>query len=441
MSSEFRLPDVGEGIHEAEIVRWLVQVGDVVGEFQPFAEVQTDKAVVELSSPFAGRISALRGAPGDVVHVGDVIMEIEPSGGSAAPSTERERGARADESTASSPDEGKAIADKGFGSGHVMNPANGRALAAPAVRKLARRLGLDLSSVRGTGPSGRITRADIERANVGAREATQGTSIASEVDSSPNQAFDGGAARQAALEGSPSGLPVGEPARIPLKGLRRVIADHMVRSAFTAPHVTAFDDCDATRLIEARKNALAFFEASGEPLKLTFMPYFIKAVVAALRLHPQFNAHVDDEAREIVVFPDIHIGIAVDTPDGLMVPVLRDPEKKSIAVIQRELSDLSARARARKCAPQELRGSTFTISNTGAMGGMYATPILNYPEVGILGVHKMEQRAVVRDGQIVIRDMTTMSLSFDHRIIDGALGVKFLNAVRQFVEQPDLLLL
>lgn len=230
------------------------------------------------------------------------------------------------------------------------------------------------------------------------------------------------------------------PERVPIRGLRRVIADHMVRSAFTAPHVTTFDDCDASRLVEARKNILAFLRERDSEARLTYMPFFVKAVAAALAEFPPFNAHVDDERREILLFPQIHIGIAVDTPDGLMVPVLRNPGQKSVTAIQRDLTDLAQRARDRTITAGELRGGTFSISSTGAMGGMYATPILNYPEVGILGVHKMEPRAVVRDGQIVIREMVTMSLSFDHRVIDGALGVQFLNAVRRLVEHPELLL-
>lgn len=416
MAEVFRLADVGEGIHEAEIVRWLVQEGEHVEAFQPLVEMQTDKAVVELSSPQAGVIAALRGEPGELVRVGGVLVEYGEQDGYDA---HRELDGQ----------DGKPVLN---GSPHFSDRS---ILAAPATRKLARESGIDLTSVAGTGPGGRVTKEDVLHASTKDQSALRQTFAGDlKVDSDVQRhGAEAGQRMTAANEGGVT--------RVPLRGLRRAIAEHMVKAAFTAPHVSAFDDCDMSELTALRKRLQERLRERDRETRLTFMPFILKAVVAALRAFPQCNAHMDNERQEIVLYDDISIGIAVDTQDGLLVPVLRNPGALSLLELQRAQDDLIERARKRQSTPAELRGSTFTITNAGAIGGAYATPILNYPEVAILGIHKIEPRAVVRDGQIVIRDMTTLSMSFDHRVIDGSQGVRFMAEVKAHLEQPELLLL
>lgn len=413
MADVFRLADVGEGIHEAEIVRWLVGEGEKVAAFQPVVEMQTDKAIVELSSPQAGVIGALHGEVGNIVRVGDVLVEYAEQAGSVG---------------LDGLDVSPLLEDSSHQGEH-------RTLAAPATRKLARNSGVDLKSVAGTGPGGRVTKADVLRALTAVPDVQRQTSgTTSNMDPvAPEQ--------EAPTAGKMTVTLNGGVTRIPLRGLRRAIADHMVRSAFTAPHVSAFDDCDMSALTALRRRLQEQLGGREPGARLTFMPFILKAAVAALRAFPKFNAHMDDDRQEMVLYDGIGVGIAVDTPDGLLVPVLQNPEALSLLTLQRALDQLVARARSRKSTSAELCGSTFTITNAGAIGGAYATPILNYPEVAILGIHKIEPRAVVRDGQIVIRDMTTLSMSFDHRVIDGSEGVRFMAEVKGRLEQPELLLL
>jgi pyruvate dehydrogenase E2 component (dihydrolipoamide acetyltransferase) len=407
MTVAFQLPDVGEGIHEAEIVRWLVNVGDTVREFDPLVEVQTDKALVELPSPASGQVLEIKASAGDLAHVGDVIVVIG----------EGEKGV-------------------GKNDGEPVQHRLGRALATPAVRKLARERGIDITQVAGTGKAGRVTKEDVERYAAGS--LTPQPAVASPAAKEVLPALQ---TSEKPLTKAPdvSGAASATDERVPLRGLRRTIAQRMVHAAFTAPHVTAFDEVDMTELIAYRKQVNELLKERG--VKLTFLPFILKALVFALKQHPYLNAHMDDERGEIVLKKEYNVGIAVDTPDGLMVPVVKQADHKSILDIAAEINALIEKTKHRTLTVEEMKGGTFTITNMGPIGGLFATPILNYPEVGILGVHKIEEKPVVRNGEIVIRSMMNLSLSFDHRVIDGAESVRFINHIKKLLENPNLLFL
>lgn len=431
MTVAFKLPDVGEGIHEAEIVRWLVNVGDTVREFDPIVEVQTDKALVELPAPASGQVLEIKANAGDLAHVGDVIIVIGEAGAatSAAPV----------EAPAAVVETAETVAPVAASAPQTV--AGGRVLATPATRKLARDLGVDIRQVAGTGKAGRVTKEDVQRFHAGG-----GVAVATPAAVSAPVAPVASVTEATPLAKAPQAAPVqisvqasAEDERVPLRGLRRTIAQRMVHSAFTAPHVTAFDDVDMTELIAYRKQANALLVERG--VKLTFLPFILKALVSALKKHPYLNAHMDDERGEIVLKKEYNIGIAVDTPDGLMVPVVKNVDKKSILDIAADINTLIEKTKNRTLEVSEMKGGTFTISNMGPLGGLFATPILNYPEVGILGVHKIEEKPVVRSGEIVIRSMMNLSLSFDHRVIDGAESVRFTNHLKKLLENPNLLFL
>lgn len=416
---EFRLPDIGEGVVEGEIVKWLVKEGDAVKEDQPVVEIMTDKATVEIPSPKSGTIVKRFWEEGQICPVGQGLVLIAGAGGAPAqlaapaPATYTDPGAKAEPGPSVKPQ-----APAANGNGHAARADGQKALAAPATRKLARDLGLDINAVPGSGPHGRVTQDDV-------RGFQPGGAVAKPA------APRGAAPSAAALEGED---------RRPLRGLRRKIAEKMVQSAFTAPHVTTFDEVDLTALVAMRARMKPKAEALG--VKLSYMPFFMKAVIAALRQYPLFNASLDDASNEIVVKHHFHIGFAAATDNGLMVPVVKHADQKSILAIAREMGAIADRTRAGKATADELTGSTFTISNVGSIGGLFATPIINHPEVAILGVNTIKKRAMVMpDGSIQARDMMYLGLSFDHRVNDGSEAVQFLNAVISFLQDPELLLL
>jgi len=392
---EFKFPDVGEGIAEGEIVRWLVAVGDTVRAHQPIVEMETDKALVELPSPRSGVIFELRGAVGDTVAVGTVlavIEEAEETAGAAMKDPTRPAAVGVVGELEEAPEsEPRAAA------GEVVPPV------LPRDRKLAAELGIDLAAVRGSGPGGRITEADIRAAGAPAEAA-------------PTPAE-----------------------RIPLKGLRKAMARTMTISARSAVHVTVMERADALALRELRQRERALAEAKG--VRLTYLTFIVKALTLVLESFPLLNSSLDEEKEEIVLHGGQHIGFAVDTPDGLLVPVVRDARRKSILELAAALQELSERARQRKISPAELKGGTFTVSNYGAIGGLWGTPVINPPQSAILGVGRIEEAAVVRQGEVVARPVVPLSLTFDHRIIDGATAQRFLNALVEHIENPDLILL
>jgi pyruvate dehydrogenase E2 component (dihydrolipoamide acetyltransferase) len=393
---EFRLPDIGEGVAEAEIVKWLVAAGDTVVEDQPLVEVLTDKATVEIPSPRAGTIAALGAAEGATLPVGSVLVTIDVAGeGAPAPAASAATAATA----AAAPARSAAPAAPA-----PAAPA-ARAEAVPAARMLAKERGLDLAAVTGTGPQGRITLDDVKRALEGVTAPAK-----------------------------PAAAAAGEEERIPLRGLRKRIAEHMVHASRTVPHFTFVAEVDMSAIVAARKAAQPAAEAAG--FKLTYLAYIVRALVPALQEFPLLNASLDEEAGEIVLKKHWDIAIATATEEGLVVPVLRNADRLWLFAVAREIARLSAGARERKLAPAEMSGGTFTVTTTGALGGLLATPIVHHPQVAILGVHAIGPRPVVRDGQVVARDMTNLSLSLDHRVVDGDIGARFLYRVIELLEDP-----
>jgi len=441
---EFKLPDIGEGVTEGEIVSWLVKEGDSVSESQDMVEVMTDKATVTIGAPKSGQVVEVRGKEGDTVPVGSVLVVLETGAAAPAePATPAARPAPPPKPATGrpAPVAASAVGDlKDVLPGLPKSPRinegdykNDKPLASPATRKLARELGVDLKRVRPTGEGGRITREDVERsgnasgADGGAEAAHSAVTLRpmSPVPAQPPPAE--------------SPRPSEGEQRVPIRGLRKRIYENMARAKRTAAHFTYVDECDVTMLKRMRERAKA--HASEQGVTLTFLPFIVKAVVASLRRHPNLNALVDDNTMEIVLRSNFDIGIAVATDAGLTVPVLRGADRLTIYEIAKELERLSAEARAGKTRREDLGGSSFTITSLGKLGGLFATPVVNYPEVAILGVHQIKKRPVVQGDQIVIGEVMLLSLSFDHRIIDGHVGAAFAADVIQYLENPERLLL
>ena len=409
MAFEFRLPDIGEGVVEGEVVRWMIEEGQSVTEDQPMVEVMTDKATVEIPSPRAGKVTKISAPAGEICKVGAVMVTIEVAGGAAvapAPASNGHGHAAAAPPRA----EPSASAPTGMASASGSGSGSAKVLATPATRKLARELGVDLQSVRATGDNGRVTRADVEGHGKSAPAATHAPLTT---------------ARDIA------------DIRQPFRGVRKKIAENMHRSRQTAAHFTYVEECDVTELSALRKRAKARAEERG--LKLSFLPFIVKAVVAGLKKFPIVNSTLDEQAQEIVLRKRYHVGVAAASEAGLIVPVLKDADQKSLFQIAADLDSLSEKAKTGKASREELTGSTFTISSLGMLGGVLATPIINFPEVAILGVHKIKPTPVVRDGQIVIRDMMNLSISLDHRIVDGYEGAQFLQHVIELLQDPTLM--
>lgn len=389
MEIEVRLPDIGEGIAEGEIVRWLVAEGDRVREDDLLVEVLTDKANVEIPSPVSGVLSRIVAAPGQVVKVGEVMAILDVAG-EAARHPERPPGAHP-------PPRAPQAAEP-----PETGPPGGDVLAVPAVRRLAKELGVEISSVRGTGPGGRVTEEDVRGAAARGREA-------------------GGAK---ASRPAPPEPRRGEE-RIPFRGRRRMAARKMSLSKSTIPHSLLVDEADATNLMAMREALREAGEREGS--KITVLPLILQAVVSALERHPAMNATLDEERGEIVRWKRYDIGIAVDAEEGLVVPVIRDAAGKSVFELAREVERLAEGARSGTLAVSEVSGSTFTVTSIGSIGGLFSYPVINPPEAAILGLHKIVRRPVVRDEGVVARDMMFLSLSFDHRLIDGGTATRFMN--------------
>jgi len=373
----------------------------------------TDKVNVEIPSPKQGTIQKLMAKEGEVVKVGQALLSIEESGGQSSVSLSE----RTPVVTTPSPLTSARTPTIAQKIQQVVPPQVSRKpdeiLATPATRKLARDLGVDLPMVQGTGRGGRITDEDVQRFKQLGRAA-------------------------AAIAVTTSGSR-GVEERVPLRGIRRKVAEHMLKSKNMAAQVTNVDEVDMTEVVHLRERANAAAEKRG--VKLTYLPFVIKALVPALKQYPYLNSSLDDEREEIVLRKYYNIGIATDTESGLVVPVVKDAEHKSITQLATEIATLSDKAHAGQLTLNEVQGSTFTITNVGGIGGVFATPIINYPEVAILGLYKITKRPIVKDNQITIRDMTYLSLSFDHRVLDGAMASRFVNAIKQYLEDPKLLLL
>lgn len=422
---EFKLPDVGEGMHEGEITRWLIAEGDHVEQDQPVVEVQTDKVNAELSAPVSGVVTRLLFAAGDTVHVGQVMFVIDDGVGE-----------KAEMETAAVQSEERVMASsvsKGVLAGSSVSETR-RALAAPYVRQLARSLGIDLEQVAGSGPAGRVLEEDVRRfAKSESIQDRESQVVVVTTDQMPPEV------KQPVIVAPQLASNLSQEAeeRIKLAGIRKKIAEHMVKSVTIIPHVTHFDDMEMDALIALRSRMKPHAEEIG--VRLTYLPFFIKATVIALKQFRMFNASVDDSTGEIVLKNYYHIGVATDTEQGLVVPVIKHADRKSIFAIAREVQELAEKARTGKLTLADMSGGTFTITSVGSVGGQQATPIINHPEAAILALHKIEPRAVVRSREIVIRDMMNVSLSFDHRIIDGVESVRFTNRIKQLLENPELL--
>jgi pyruvate dehydrogenase E2 component (dihydrolipoamide acetyltransferase) len=435
MTRAFRLPDLGEGLVEAEIKAVLVHEGEVVREDAPLLEVETDKAQVEIPSPLAGRVETIHVQAGQTVAVGTVLITFNDAGDgaergavSAAPA-ERRPANQAAAAKATAMPASDSVAQGATPPPKQAAPREGPVPATPATRRLARELDVDLRTVRGTGPGGRVRDDDVRAAAAPAAGASPGPA---------------GEAKPLAPGGvEPPPLPRfeqwGPVERQPLSHLRRTIAERMALSARIVPHVTHFDRADITDLDALIRKNLDAARAQGVTLTLT--SFLLKAGALALRAHPVFNASLDAAAGVMVFKRYHHLGVAVATDRGLIVPVLRDVDTKPLLAVARELGALAERVRQGKATLDDLRGGTFTITNLGALGGTGAIPIINYPEVAILGVARAREEAVVRDGQIVARLMLPLTLTFDHRVADGADGARFAANIVRLLEHPDQLLL
>jgi pyruvate dehydrogenase E2 component (dihydrolipoamide acetyltransferase) len=423
------LPDIGEGVVEAEIQKWFVAPGDVVGEDQPLVEVMTDKATVTIPSPRRGKVTRLLWQEGQVAKVHDVLleMELDPAGRAEAAQQAEARSAAsgsfpgAGTVPAASPSPPAQAGERGPGPARSP-PVNGpsaaprRALATPAVRALARQIGVDVNAVSGSGPGGRVTKEDLELARqVGARPTLE------ELPPEP--------AARAPVQGGDEVLP--------LRGIRRRIAERMAQSKRTAAHFTFVEQVDVTELVKVKDRIAA--AAREQDVRVTFLPFIVKAAVQALRKHPWLNATLDEARGEIRLRRQFHVGIASATDQGLVVPVLRDADRRSLLDLAREIDRLGREAKAGRLRPDDVGGSTFTITSLGAQGGLLATPVINYPEVAILGIHRIRPTPVVRDGQIVARDVMNVSLSSDHRVVDGHVAAAFVYEIVRTLEDPSLL--
>jgi len=396
MARQFRFPDVGEGITEGEIVRWLVKEGDEVKEDQTLAEIETDKAVVEMPSPYRGTILKIHVGEKDIVKVGEVLVTIGEKGESVV---EAETEAKKEEQPA--PSSGPSVVGVVPESREEIREV----LATPKIRKLALDAGVDLKGLRGTGPQGRITEEDVRAAKSAAAAPKEEKKPAFKI----KEKFDF----------------FGELERIPLRGVRRATARRMHESVSTAAHVTHFDEADCTELVKIRQSLKLRAEEKG--VKLTYLPFIIKALLAAIKAHPLLNATLDDEEEEIIVKKYYNFGIAVDVPDGLIVPVVKGVDQKSIFDLAAEIQALAESAKKRTLDLADLKGGTFSITNVGGIGGEAATPIINYPEVAILATLKIKDRVRVKEGQAAAIKTLPLCLSFDHRVVDGAEAARFMN--------------
>ena len=439
MTYEFKLADLGEGMHEAEIVQWLIDVGDTAKLDQAIAKVETDKAVVELPSPVTGRVSEIRVKDGQTAKVGDVLVVFETSAASGGDGTPKSSETSA-AATSSAPTNMSSVATSSSQSARSV-AARPRVQAAPAVRKLAFELGVDLEQVTPSSASGRVSLEDVrayaERAGSATSGAQNGASTA-EVASTA-------APKEEQL--APSTSPVEkkvdqagtEDQRQPLTGLRKRVAEHMERSWRTIPHATAFDEIDGGALITLRQALKPIAEQRG--VRLTYMPLLIKLLIPLLKEFPIFNASLDEEKREIVYKRSYHIGVATDSPEGLLVPVMRNADRLTLMEVAAKLEKLIEGAQKRTLALPEVSGSTFTLNNVGSFGGGSGTPIINYPEAAILAVGRIQEKAIARQGAVIVRPVMPLALSFDHRLIDGAMSGKFLGRLKELVENPQQLML
>lgn len=419
MEFEFKLPDLGEGITEGEVVKWRVSEGDRVEEHQVVVEVETDKAIVEVPSPRGGRVASINKGERETINVGETLMKIETEVAAGEKAPEK----RVEEEKRARPPSVSVVG---------ALPEKEEITASPKARALAKKLGVDLSTVKGTGPGGIVTESDVKAASEG-KPAPPKAPEREEAE----RAYEPRLREQPgkpAEERPPGQDKYGAIERIPIRGVRKAIAKNLLASQRTAASVTGMDDADVTELWALRKREAKVAKERG--VHLTFLPFLMKAAQHALAAYPRVNASVDEQGGEIILKKYYNIGFAVDTPEGLMVAVVKNVEKKTILELAAELQELSLKARDRKITIEELKGSTFTISNYGSFGGTYATPIINHPDVAILGTGKISERPWVVNGSVAIRRVLPISFTFDHRVIDGADAARFVNKIVAYLEDP-----
>jgi len=452
MSVEVKLPEIGEGVTEGELIRWLVKVGDLVKADQSIAEVMTDKATVEVPTPTAGTVKALKAKEGDVIKVEQVMIELETNNGmatkaagaSASPSSAASKPQHSTTAAPSSPAKTPgtpasltspattqvmsmssvgttSMKSSGGDDLNLLPPAELSTLATPATRRLARELNVDINHLKGTGLAGRVTREDVLNNQGGVTVAAPTKSPSVTI---PRLAYQG---PMGAIE-----------ERVPLRGIRKKIAENLQMAKHIIPHFTLMDEANVNQLVVLRDSLKSLAEKEGT--KITYLPFVIKALIATMRHFPQFNASIDDAAQEIVYKKYFNIGFAADTPNGLVVPVIKNADQKTIIEISKEIIDLSKRAREGKLKPEEMKSATITITNIGSVGGTYATPIINHPEVAILGMYKIQDKVVVENGEFKAIKAMNYTITADHRLIDGAVAANFLKAFLQRIEQPGVLM-
>ena len=423
-AQDVKLPELGEGVTEGELVKWLVKSGDTVKADQAIAEVLTDKATVEVPTPVAGTVGDLKFKAGDVVKVGSVMITLTGAGGAAAAPTAPVPQAAAAPAAKAAP-VATTSAPAATANGIFPPVADSKVLATPATRRLARETGIDINALSGSGLAGRVTREDVLAAGAGSAVAPTGAKAGATPGMTiPKPAYQGQAG---AVE-----------ERVALIGIRKRIAENMQRSKQIIPHFTIMDEAKVDSLVALRESLKDFAEKNGT--KITYLPIVMKAMVATIREFPMFNASIDDAAGEIVYKKYFNIGFAADTPTGLVVPVIKNADQKTILEISKEIIDLSKRARDGKLKPDEMKGACITVTNIGSIGGTYATPVINHPEVAILGMYKIDEKPVIKDGQLKAIKVMNYTMTADHRLIDGALAARFLAAFIGRIENPGKLL-
>lgn len=423
----YKFPELGEGLHEGEIIKMHIKPGDKVTDDDIIMEVQNDKAVVEVPCPVNGTVQEVFAKDGDIFNVGAVVAVIDAEGEIPEQDEEEHAEQEADaaqggaETTNSPASSSPSEAKEG-----AATASSKEVLATPSVRKFAREQGVNIAEVTGTGKNGKVTKEDVEAYKNGGAQATSAPAASA-------------AEETTAAASAPVVNARAEEERVPFKGIRKAISNAMVKSAYTAPHVTIMDEVDVTELVAFRTRMKPIAEKKGT--KVTYLPFIVKALIAATREFPVMNAMIDEQTNEIVYKKYYNIGIATDTDNGLIVPVIHDADRKSIWMIADSIRDLAARGRDGKLSANEMKGSTISITNIGSAGGMFFTPIINFPEVAILGTGRISEKAVVKNGEIVAAPVMALSLSFDHRIIDGATAQNFMNYIKSLLANPELLVM
>ncbi|MTD30379.1 dihydrolipoamide acetyltransferase family protein [Planomicrobium sp. YIM 101495] len=452
MAFEFKLPDIGEGIHEGEIVKWFVNVGDTIEEDDVLCEVQNDKAVVEIPSPVSGTVKEILVEEGTVAVVGDVLIRIDSDdadSGSSEEATEETASETEEQVQSGTAESGQDVDKKpapadepkgDTGAGKQPQADEGdsdvRVIAMPSVRKFAREQDVNIKQVKGTGKNGRILKEDIEAFLSGGQASAEAPS-----EETTEQAQDSAAASAPEEKAAPIVAPEGDfpETREKISGMRKAIAKAMVHSKRTAPHVTLMDEVDVTELVAHRKKFKEI--ASEKGIKLTYLPYVVKALVSTLREFPQLNVSYDDATEEVVQKHYYNIGIAADTERGLLVPVIKNADRKSVFSVSDEINTLAGKARDGKLSSAEMKGASCSITNIGSAGGQWFTPVINHPEVAILGIGRIAEKPVIKNGEITAAPVLALSLSFDHRMVDGATAQHALNHIKRLLSEPELLLM